>query len=94
MTILVEFEDGRGISQDALPIFINPELVCGVQPDRNGSTTVFTTAYNWLVKGDVKEVATKLMLPDILTRAGVSLEMLDELEKLTKEQRNADASKE
>jgi hypothetical protein len=92
MTILVEFEDGRGICDQS--IFINPELVCGVQPDGNATTLVFTQAYNWLVKGDVKEVATKLMLPDILTRAGISLEMLDQLEQLSKEQRNADASKE
>jgi hypothetical protein len=93
MTILVEFEDGRGICQ-AGPIFINPDLVAGIQPDRNDSTLVFTTAYNWMVKGNVKEVATKLMMPEMLDRAGIGLEALDELEKLIEEKFSADASKE
>jgi hypothetical protein len=92
--ILVEFEDGRGISQEATAIFINPELVAGIQPDRNGSTTVFTKAYVWLVKGDIREVAVKLMMPDIMDRAGIGLEQLDELQKLTQEKLSADASKE
>lgn len=98
MTILVEFEDGRGISQETAAIFINPELVCGIQPDRNGSTMVFTLAYNWLVKGDIKEVAAKLMMPEIMDRAGLELDQLDELEDAVKDkfggEKNADASKE
>lgn len=94
MTILVEFEDGRGISQAGLKIFINPELVAGIQPDRNGSTTIFTKAYVWLVKGDVQEVAMKLMMPEICDRAGLPLEDLDQLDKLIEEKFNADASKE
>ncbi len=93
MTILVEFEDGRGI-QDAGIIFINPELVAGIQHDRNGTTTVFTKAYVWLVKGDIQEVAAKLMMPEIMDRAGIGLEQLDELEKLTEEKFSANASKE
>jgi hypothetical protein len=92
--IAVAFEDGRGINQAGDLIFINPELVCGLQQDRNQTTCVHTTSYVWLVKGDIKMVATKLMMPEILDRAGVPLESLDELEKLIEEHFNANASKE
>jgi len=92
--ILVAFEDGRGCFPETSKIFINPEQVTGLDEQSNGTTVLRTISYNYLIKGDIKEVAAKLMMPEILDRAGIPLESLDELEKLIEEKFNADASKE
>ncbi len=85
MTLLVEFVDSRGINPAGSKIFINPEMVTGITQDHNDITIVYTTSYNFTVQGSIEEVAAKLMMPDIMDRAGLKLDDLDELEQALKE---------
>jgi hypothetical protein len=80
--ILLEFKDGTGIGNKELPIFINPEAVESLQPERPDSTMVRTKSYTYLVKGAIEDIAVALMLPDLAKMAGTDMvHVVDLLEK-------------
>jgi hypothetical protein len=83
--ILIAMEDGRGINQAGEKIYINPALVVGIEEAGNDTTSLRTTSYCYLVKGKVDMVAAMLMMPEMLDRAGIKYDELDELEVLIKE---------
>ena len=83
--ILITMEDGRGINPAGQVIMINPEQVTGLEEAGNGLTSLRTCSYVWLVKGNIKTVAAMLMMPEMLDRAGIPIENVDELEDLVKE---------
>jgi hypothetical protein len=83
--ILIAMEDGRGINPAGCKIYINPEQVTGLEEAGNDTTSLRTTSYVWLVKGKVDTVAAMLMMPEMLDRAGIKYDQLDELEEMIKE---------
>lgn len=83
--ILITMEDGRGINPAGQVIMINPEMVCGLEEAGHELTSLRTTPYCYLVKGNIKTVAAMLMMPEMLTRAGIPIEDIDKLEDLVKE---------
>ena len=83
--ILITMEDGRGINPAGQVIMINPEQVTGLEEAGNDTTSLRTTSYVWLVKGKIDQVAAMLMMPEMLDRAGIKLDEIDDLEDLIKE---------
>ena len=83
--ILVLLKDGRGINPAGSDIYINPEQVTGLEMSGPDVTSLRTTSYVWLVKGSIEKVAAILMMPDMMDRAGISFDKLDDLEDLIKE---------
>ena len=83
--ILITMEDGRGINPAGQVVMINPEQVTGLEMAGPDTTSLRTTSYVWLVKGNIKTVAAMLMMPEMLDRAGIPIEEIDKLEDLVKE---------
>ena len=83
--ILVELKDGRGINPGGNVIMINPEQVTGLEESSPDQTVLRTISYNYLIEGSIEKVAAILMMPDMMDRAGISFDKLDELEDLIKE---------
>ena len=84
MTLLVELKtpDGIGFGDT---VFVNPEAVESIDAHDDHSCLVRTKSYTYVVKGKPKEIAAMVMMPEMLQRAGLGFEVLDELEDAVKE---------
>jgi hypothetical protein len=83
--ILVSMEDGRGVNPAGEKIYINPEQVTGLEMSGPDTTSLRTTSYVWLVKGNIEKIAAILMMPEMMDRAGLTYDKLDDFEELVKE---------
>jgi len=66
-------------------VFVNPESVDSIEARDEHSTLVRTPSYTFVVEGNPKTIAAMIMMPEMLQRAGLGFEAVDELEAAIKE---------
>ena len=82
--LLVELETPPGVGFGP-SVMINPESVDSVDAHDDHSSLVKTPSYTYIVVGSVRNVSAKLMAPEMLKRAGLELDQIEDLAKLIEE---------
>ena len=64
---------------------LNPDSVDSIEAHDDKSVLVRTPSYTFVVEGSVRRISAIIMAPEMLKRAGLELDQIEDLGKLIEE---------